>query len=77
MKSLTQANNKHLASEFQASHVYLSMSIRLSEKDLAGFSQCLRLAEDNSAALLLLDQKFLEGSALAHVKAGMAIYGGQ
>jgi ferritin len=37
----------------------------------------LRLAEDNSAALLLLDQQFLEGSALAHVKAGMAIYGGQ
>jgi ferritin len=28
----------------------------------------LRLAGDNSAALLLLDQQFLEGTALAHVK---------
>jgi ferritin len=31
----------------------------------------LRLAGDNSAALLLLDQQFLEGTALAHVKGGM------
>jgi ferritin len=28
----------------------------------------LRQAGDNSAALLLLDQQFLEGTALAHVK---------
>ena len=28
----------------------------------------LRLAGDNSAALLLWDQQFLEGTALAHVK---------
>lgn len=173
--NLTQAINHHLASEFQASHTYLAMSIWLREKDLAGFSQymleksneerghaarmitylvdCdepvelptieaperswpsvqqlfdqvfemekrvtasinrlyslaeeagergasamldwfvneqiqeeaearfvlkrLRLAGDNSAALLLLDQQFLEGNALAHVKAGMTTYGGQ
>jgi ferritin len=31
----------------------------------------LRLAGDNTAALLLLDQQFLEGTALAHVKGGM------
>lgn len=166
MKELTKAINDHLASEFQASHTYLAMSIWLREKDLAGFSQymldksdeerahaarmiaylvdCdetvelptvaaperswaslqelfeqvftmekgvtasinrlyglaesksdrtatamldwfvaeqlqeeaearfllkrLRLAGDNSAALLLLDQQFLEGTALAHVK---------
>jgi ferritin len=36
--------------------------------------QRLRLAGDNSAALLLLDQQFLEGSALAHVKASMKMY---
>jgi ferritin len=36
----------------------------------------LRLAGDNSAALLLLDQQFLEGTALAHVKATMGAYGG-
>lgn len=166
MKELTKAINAHLASEFQASHTYLAMSIWLREKDLAGFSQYmlaksneerghaarmiaylvdsdetvelptveaperswpsvqelfdqvyalekgvtasinrlyglaesqsdrtatamldwfvaeqlqeeaearfvlkrLRLAGDNSAALLLLDQQFLEGTALAHVK---------
>jgi ferritin len=166
MTELHQAINAHLASEFQASHTYLAMSIWLREKDLAGFSQymlgksdeerghaarmiaylvdCdaevelptiaapergwpslqglfdhvyvmergvtasinrlyslaesqgersatamldwfvaeqlqeeaearfvlkrLRLAGDNSAALLLLDQQFLEGTALAHVK---------
>jgi ferritin len=170
VKELTKAINRHLASEFQASHTYLAMSIWLREKDLAGFSQymleksneerghaarmiaylvdCdeavelptieaperswdsvqllfdqvfvmekqvtasinrlytmaeeagersasamldwfvseqiqeeaearfvlkrLRLAGDNSAALLLLDQQFLEGTALAHVKAGMS-----
>jgi ferritin len=32
----------------------------------------LRLAGDNSAALLLLDQQFLEGTALAHVKGTLA-----
>jgi ferritin len=32
----------------------------------------LRLAGDNSAALLLLDQQFLEGNALAHVKGGLS-----
>lgn len=32
----------------------------------------LRLAGDNSAALLLLDQQFLEGSALTHVKGGLS-----
>lgn len=31
----------------------------------------LRLAGDNSAALLLLDQQFLEGTALAHIKQGL------
>jgi len=39
MKELTRAINRHLASEFQASHTYLAMSIWLREKDLAGFSQ--------------------------------------
>jgi Ferritin-like protein len=39
MQDLTQAINAHLASEFQASHTYLAMSIWLREKDLAGFSQ--------------------------------------
>ena len=38
MKELTRAINDHLASEFQASHTYLAMSIWLREKDLAGFS---------------------------------------
>lgn len=173
MNQLTTAINRHLESEFQASHSYLSMSIWLREKDLAGFSKymleksneerahaarmiaylvdCdeevilptiqapqrdwqsvqqlfdrvsemekevtasinrlyglaeensersasamldwfveeqikeeaearfvrkrLRLAGDNSAALLLLDQQFLEGTALAHVKATMVGYG--
>ncbi len=173
MKELTRAINHHLASEFQASHTYLAMSIWLREKDLAGFSQymleksneerghaarmiaylvdCdedvelptieaperswpslqglfeqvyelergvtasinrlygmaeshsersatamldwfvaeqlqeeaearfvlkrLRLAGDNSAALLLLDQQFLEGTALAHVKSSNASAG--
>ena len=32
----------------------------------------LRLAGDNSAALLLLDQQFLEGTALTHVKGGLS-----
>ncbi|MEB3349812.1 MAG: ferritin [Cyanobacteriota bacterium] len=166
MQVLTRAINDHLASEFQASHAYLAMSIWLRENDLAGFAgymleksneerghaarmiaylvDCdaevelptiqaprreweslqqlfdqvfdmekevtasinrlyamadasgersassmldwfvqeqiqeeaearfvrrrLRLAGDNSAALLLLDQQFLEGTALAHVK---------
>ncbi|MEB3263109.1 MAG: ferritin [Synechococcus sp.] len=170
MNDLTQAINQHLASEFQASHAYLAMSIWLREKDLAGFSaymleksqeershaarmiaylvdsdaqvelpsihaperswpsvqqlfdqvydmekevtasinrlyamaesvgersatamldwfvseqlqeeaearfvrKRLRLAGDNSAALLLLDQQFLEGTALIHVKGGLA-----
>jgi len=169
MKELTKAINRHLASEFQASHTYLAMSIWLREKDLAGFStymleksneerghaarmiaylvdsdeqvelptieaperawgsvqqlfdqvfemekgvtasinrlysmaeeegersatamldwfvaeqlqeeaearfvlKRLRLAGDNSAALLLLDQQFLEGTALTHVKGGL------
>jgi len=169
MNELTRAINCHLASEFQASHTYLAMSIWLREKDLAGFSQymlqksheerqhagrmiaylvdCdqqvelptiqsperswtsvqhlfdqvsemekqvtgsindlyslaersmersatamldwfvneqiqevaearfvrkrLRLAGENTAALLLLDQQFLEGTALTHVKAGI------
>lgn len=169
MKELTKAINHHLASEFQASHSYLAMSIWLREKDLAGFSlymleksneerghaarliaylvdsdenvelptieaperswpslqglfehvydmergvtasinrlygmaesqgersatamldwfvaeqlqeeaearfvlKRLRLAGDNSAALLLLDQQFLEGTALAYVKGSM------
>ena len=31
----------------------------------------LRLAGENSAALLLLDQQFLEGTALTHVKGGI------
>jgi|LakMenEpi03Aug12_release.lakeMendotaPanAssembly.Ray.scaffolds.fasta_scaffold45308_5 protein-S-isoprenylcysteine O-methyltransferase Ste14 len=31
----------------------------------------LRLAGDNAAALLLLDQQFLEGTALSHVKEGL------
>jgi ferritin len=39
MKELTNAINAHLASEIQASHTYLAMSIWLREKDLAGFSQ--------------------------------------
>ena len=39
MNALTRAINNHLASEFQASHSYLAMSIWLREKDLAGFSQ--------------------------------------
>ena len=38
MKELTRAINDHLASEFQASHTYLAMSIWLREKDLVGFS---------------------------------------
>lgn len=169
MKDLTRAINNHLASEFQASHAYLAMSIWLREKDLAGFStymlnksneerghaarliaylvdsdqevelptvaapertwpavqqlfdvvyemekgvtasinrlytlaeqqgersatamldwfvaeqlqeeaearfvcRRLRLAGDNAAALLLLDQQFLEGTALSHVKGGL------
>jgi ferritin len=168
MQDLARAINHHLASEFQASHTYLAMSIWLQEKDLAGFSSYmlnksneerghasrmiaylvdsdqdvelptiaapqrswpslqvlfdavyemekgvtasinglvalaeqlgersatamldwfiaeqlqeeaearfvlkrLRLAGDNSAALLLLDQQFLEGTALAYVKGG-------
>jgi ferritin len=32
----------------------------------------LRLAGENSAALLLLDQQFLEGTALSHVKGGLS-----
>lgn len=36
----------------------------------------LRLAGENSAALLLLDQQFLEGTALAHVKGGLAAAAG-
>jgi ferritin len=36
----------------------------------------LRLAGDNSAALLLLDQQFLEGTALSHVKGGLSGKGG-
>lgn len=32
----------------------------------------LSLAGDNSAALLLIDQQFLEGNALAHVKGGLS-----
>ena len=39
MQPLIRAINDHLASEFQASHAYLAMSIWLREKDLAGFSQ--------------------------------------
>jgi ferritin len=175
VNQLTQAINRHLESEFQASHTYLAMSIWLREKDLAGFSQymhaksdeerthaarmiaylvdCdeevilptiqapprhwesvqqlfdrvyemekevtasinqlysladersersaaamldwfveeqikeeaearfvrkrLRLAGDNAAALLLLDQQFLEGTALAHVKATMMGFSSQ
>jgi ferritin len=175
MKDLTREINRHLASEFQASHTYLAMSIWLREKDLAGFSQymleksneerghaarmisylvdcdepvelptieaperswasvqqlCdevfrmeqevsasinrlyslaedagersasamldwfvseqiqeeaearfvlkrLRLAGENAAALLLLDQQFLEGTALSHVKAGVTTRGGR
>lgn len=38
MKDLTRAINDHLASEFQASHTYLEMSIWLRENDLVGFS---------------------------------------
>jgi ferritin len=38
MRDLTRAINNQLASEFQASHAYLAMSIWLREKDLAGFS---------------------------------------
>jgi ferritin len=34
--------------------------------------QRLRLAGDNSAALLLLDQQFLEGKGLTHVKGGLS-----
>jgi ferritin len=174
MKELTRAINDHLASEFQACHTYLAMSIWLREKDLAGFStymlnksteerghasrmiaylvdsdeevelptvqapergwpsvntlfdvvydlekgvtasinrlyslaeqvgersatamldwfiaeqlqeeaearfvrKRLRLAGDNSAALLLLDQQFLEGTALSYVKGNGAGAGG-
>ncbi len=170
MNELTRAINDHLASEFQASHTYLAMSIWLREKDLAGFSiymlnksheerqhasrmiaylvdsdaevelptveapqrswpsvqalfdvaygmekgvtasinrlytmaehqgersatamldwfvaeqlqeeaearfvcKRLRLAGDNSAALLLLDQQFLEGTALSHIQRGLS-----
>jgi ferritin len=36
----------------------------------------LRLAGENSAALLLLDQQFLEGTALSHVKGGLSGTGG-
>lgn len=36
----------------------------------------LRLAGANSAALLLLDQQFLDGTALAHVKAATGSFGG-
>jgi ferritin len=39
MQELIQAINAHLASEFQASHTDLAMSIWLRERDLAGFSQ--------------------------------------
>ncbi|WP_255099551.1 ferritin-like domain-containing protein [Synechococcus sp. L2F] len=39
MKELTQAINTHLEAEFHASHSYLSMSIWLREKDLAGFAE--------------------------------------
>lgn len=174
MKELTQAINTHLEAEFHASHSYLSMSIWLREKDLAGFAeymlnksneerghasrmidylldcdervilptiqspqrswdstqalfdqvlvmekavtasinrlytlaeadgersasamldwfveeqiqeeaearfvlQRLRLAGDNSAALLLLDQQFLDGTALASVKRAASRYRG-
>jgi ferritin len=170
MNELTRAINDHLASEFQASHTYLAMSIWLRENDLAGFStdrltrsheerqhasrliaylvdsaaevelptveapqrswpsvlalfdvayamekgvtasinrlysmaehqaersatamldwfvaeqlqeeaearfvcKRLRLAGDNTAALLLLDQQFLEGTALSHIKRGLS-----
>lgn len=41
MKELTKAINVHLASEFQASHTELAMSIWLREKDLAGFSRSM------------------------------------
>jgi ferritin len=133
VKELNGAINQHLAAEFQSSHSYLAMSIRLREKDLAGFSTTmhdksqvklstigaperswpsvqtlfdqahamsesvaersatamldwfmaeqpqeeaearfvrkrLRLAGNNSAALLLLDQQFLEGTDLSHIK---------
>ena len=46
MKELTKAINDHLASEFQASHAYLAMSIWLREKDLAGFSQYMLAKSD-------------------------------
>ncbi|MCT0217465.1 ferritin [Synechococcus sp. CS-1329] len=119
MNERTRAINDHLASEFQASHTYLAMSIWLRENDLAGFStdrltrsyeerqhasrliaylvdsdaevelptvgeplqgeaearfvcKRLRLAGDNSAALLLLNQQFLEGTALSHIKCGLS-----
>ncbi len=50
MNDLTQAINQHLASEFQASHAYLAMSIWLREKDLAGFSAtCSRRARRSAA----------------------------
>ena len=173
MSDLAKAINLHLASEFQASHAYLAMSIWLRERDLVGFSSymleksdeerghasrlisylvdsdqqvelptveapdrqwssvqhlfdsvyemekgvtasihklygmaetlsersataaldwfvseqlqeeaearfvCkrLRLAADNSAALLLLDQQFLDGTALAHLKAAIGVVG--
>ena len=35
----------------------------------------LRLADSNAAALILLDQQFLDGTLLAHVKAGGAFNG--
>ena len=48
------------------------VSEQLQEESEARFvCKRLRLAGENSAALLLLDQQFLEGTALAHVKGGM------
>lgn len=50
---------------------------QLQEEAEARFvSKRLRLAGDNSAALLLLDQQFLEGTALSHVKGGLSGTGG-
>ena len=70
MKELSQAINSHLASEFQASHTYLAMSIWLREKDLAGFSTyMLDKSRDLSAKLSA------RGAALSTTAEATAICG--
>lgn len=64
----SKAINHHRAAALQASHTYLTISIWLREKHLAGFSPCLHVKNNEERSWLSLQSLFKQVCGMAEIQ---------